>query len=64
MAGRPGFEPELPDSETGVLPLNYPPTSINIFISWICPYVNLKNISFYQLYVMFFIKNVFKLKKN
>ncbi len=26
MAGGPGFEPELPGPEPGVLPLNYPPT--------------------------------------
>lgn len=25
MAGGPGFEPELPGPEPGVLPLNYPP---------------------------------------
>lgn len=25
MAGGQGFEPWLPDPETGVLPLNYPP---------------------------------------
>ena len=27
LAGGPGFEPRLPGSEPGVLPLNYPPTS-------------------------------------
>ncbi len=26
MAGGPGFEPRLPESESGVLPLNYPPS--------------------------------------
>ena len=27
MAGEPGFEPRLPESESGVLPLNYSPTA-------------------------------------
>jgi hypothetical protein len=30
MAGGPGFEPELPGPEPGVLPLNYPPTAVHI----------------------------------
>lgn len=29
MAGGPGFEPELPGPEPGVLPLNYPPKTHN-----------------------------------
>src|SRR5690606_30108868 len=28
MAGGPGFEPGLPESESGVLPLNYPPKGL------------------------------------
>ena len=28
MAGGPGFEPELPGPEPGVLPLNYPPRKV------------------------------------
>src|SRR5580765_7190182 len=28
MAGGPGFEPRMPGSEPGVLPLNYPPSNI------------------------------------
>src|SRR5271165_2090957 len=28
MAGGPGFEPRLPGSEPGVLPLNYPPFGV------------------------------------
>lgn len=28
MAGGPGFEPELPGPEPGVLPLNYPPRDL------------------------------------
>jgi hypothetical protein len=27
VAGGPGFEPEMPESESGVLPLNYPPSA-------------------------------------
>jgi hypothetical protein len=28
LAGRPGFEPGLTESESAVLPLNYPPTQL------------------------------------
>ncbi len=32
LAGGQGFEPWLPDPETGVLPLNYPPIFFHVHI--------------------------------
>lgn len=34
MAGAQGFEPHLPDSESGVLPLNYAPTARQKYAMW------------------------------
>src|SRR4051812_46934438 len=34
MAGVQGFEPQLPDSESGVLPLNYTPSPLHHSYEW------------------------------